>query len=61
MNAVNSYGRAVGATHAIGFLVGGWLGAYWGVEIYPPQWVEKVEYSKELLELADKLLQLLSG
>jgi ADP-ribosylglycohydrolase len=61
LNAVNSYGRAGGATHAIGFLVGGWLGAYWGVEIYPPQWVEKVEYSKELLELADKLLQLLSG
>ena len=60
LNAVNSYGKFGGITSAIGFLVGGWLGAYWGVEIYPPEWVERVEYSNQLLELADKLLYTLT-
>jgi ADP-ribosylglycohydrolase len=54
-NAVNSYGPYGGATAYIGFLVGAWIGAYWGLEVYPPQWVEKVELSKELLKLAEEL------
>ncbi len=56
-NAVNACGEVGGATAAIGFLVGAWIGAYWGIEIYPPEWVKKVEHSTHLLELADKLYE----
>jgi len=61
LNAVNSYGDFGGATPAVAFLVGGWIGAYWGVEVFPPQWVERVEFSKELLQLAEKLYELLTS
>ena len=59
LNAINAYGEYGGATAAIGFLVGAWIGAYWGIEIFPPKWVEKVEHSNQLLELADKLCEIL--
>ena len=58
LNAINSYGDYGGATAAIGFLVGAWIGAYWGIEIFPPEWVEKVEHSTHLLELVDKLYEI---
>ncbi|NPB05945.1 MAG: ADP-ribosylglycohydrolase family protein [Aquificae bacterium] len=58
LNAVNAYGEAGGATAALGFLVGAWVGAYWGIEVFPPEWVEKVEHSKRLRELAQKLYEL---
>lgn len=61
LNAVNSYGEFGGATAAIGFLVGAWIGAYWGIEVYPPEWVERVEFSKELLQLAEKLYDILTS
>jgi ADP-ribosylglycohydrolase len=59
-NAVNAYGDFGGATAYIGFLVGTWIGAYWGIEVYPPEWIEKVQYSKELLEFAEKLYKTIS-
>ena len=61
LNAVNAYGEFGGATAAIGFLVGAWIGAYWGMEVYPPEWVERVEFSKELLQLAEKLYDILTS
>jgi ADP-ribosylglycohydrolase len=60
LNAINSYGEFGGDTDAIGFLVGGWIGAYWGIEVFPPEWVEKVQYSKELQELAEKLYEIVT-
>jgi len=61
LNAVNSYGATGGATTALGFMVGQWIGAYWGEEVFPPEWIEKVELAKELEELAEKLYRLLFG
>ncbi len=61
LNAVNSYGDFGGATAAVGFLVGAWIGAYWGIEVFPPEWVEKVELSKELVQLAEKIYELLTS
>ena len=61
LNAVNSYGDFGGATAAIGFLVGAWIGAYWGIEVYPPEWVEKVEFSKELIALVERLYDILTS
>ncbi len=61
LNAVNAYGEYGGATADIGFLVGAWIGAYWGIEVYPPQWVERVEFAKELQQLAEKLYEILSS
>jgi ADP-ribosylglycohydrolase len=59
LNAVNAYGEFGGDTDAIGFLVGSWIGAHWGIEVFPPQWVEKVQYSDELLQLAEQLYNIL--
>jgi ADP-ribosylglycohydrolase len=61
LNAVNAYGEVGGATAALGFMVGQWIGAYWGVEVFPPEWIEKVEHAKELIKLAEKLYELLFG
>jgi len=60
LNAVNAYGDFGGDTDAIGFLVGAWVGAYWGIEVFPSDWVEKVQYSKELQELAEKLYEIVT-
>ena len=60
LNAVNAYGDYGGATAAIGFLVGAWIGAYWGIEIFPPEWIKKVEHSTKLIELADKLFEIVT-
>jgi len=60
-NAVNAYGEYGGATAYIGFLVGAWIGAYWGIEVYPPEWVKKVELGEELLKLSEELYKILTG
>ena len=61
LNAVNAYGPFGGATAAIGFLVGAWIGGYWGIEVFPPEWVQKVEYGKELELLAEELFKILTS
>ena len=60
LNAVNSYGEYGGATAAIGFLVGAWIGAYWGIEVFPPEWVDRVQYAKELTTLAEELYKIVN-
>jgi ADP-ribosylglycohydrolase len=59
LNAVNAYGEIGGSTAALGFMVGQWIGAYWSVDIFPPEWKERVEHAKVLEELAEKLYRLL--
>jgi ADP-ribosylglycohydrolase len=58
LNAVNAYGEVGGATSALGFMVAQWIGAYWGEEIFPPEWREKVEHAKKLAKLAEELYRL---
>jgi ADP-ribosylglycohydrolase len=58
LNAVNSYGDFGGDTDAIAFLVGGWVGAYWGIEVFPEHWVKDVEFSEELLKLSEELYKI---
>lgn len=59
LNAVNAYGEMGGATSALGFMVGQWIGAYWGIEIFPPEWKEEVQHGKELERLAEELYKIL--
>ena len=52
---VNSYGDFGGDTDSIGFLVGSFLGAYFGESIFPRHLLEELEGSDRYEELAEKL------
>jgi len=53
--AVNSYGDFGGDTDSVGFLVGSFLGAYFGEAVFPRHLVEELENSSRYEELAEKL------
>ncbi|HIC97590.1 MAG TPA: ADP-ribosylglycohydrolase family protein, partial [Aquificaceae bacterium] len=53
--AVNSYGEFGGDTDAIGFLVGAFTGAYFGVGVFPHHLIGELEDSKRYESLAEKL------
>ncbi|EDP76102.1 ADP-ribosylglycohydrolase family protein [Hydrogenivirga sp. 128-5-R1-1] len=53
--AVNSYGDFGGDTDSIGFLVGSFLGAYFGESVFPRHLIEELENSNRYEELAEKL------
>ncbi len=59
LNAVNACGGAGGATSALGFMVGQWIGAYWGIEVFPEGWRKRVQHAGVLEGLAEKLYRLL--
>lgn len=60
-DGVNSYGDFGGDTDAIGYLVGAYLGAYWGSDIFPPHLVENLENSGYYISLADKLYDIVEN
>ncbi|RLJ70345.1 ADP-ribosylglycohydrolase [Hydrogenivirga caldilitoris] len=53
--AVNSYGDYGGDTDAIAFLVGAFVGAYFGDSVFPPHLLEELEGSRKYEGLAEKL------
>ncbi|WP_457600219.1 ADP-ribosylglycohydrolase family protein [Hydrogenivirga sp.] len=53
--AVNSYGDFGGDTDAIAFLVGAFLGSYFGLSVFPEHLIEELENSNKYEELAEKL------
>ncbi len=57
-SAVNSYGDYGGDTDSIGYLVGSYLGAYFGERVFPPYLVENLENSSYYISLADKLYEI---
>ncbi len=59
-NAVNSYGEFGGDTDSIAFLVGSFLGAYYGRMVFPQDMIKKLENSRELLDLANKLCEMVA-
>jgi len=56
--AINSYGKFGGDTDSIGYLVGAYVGAYWGVEVFPPELLENLENSNYYISLAQKLYEM---
>ena len=54
-HGVNSYGEFGGDTDSIGFLVGSFLGAYYGIEVFPRNLVEELENSSRYINLAERL------
>jgi ADP-ribosylglycohydrolase len=57
-SAVNSYGEFGGDTDAIGYLVGAYIGAYWGESVFPIYLIENLENSGYYISLADKLYRI---
>ncbi len=53
--AVNSYGEFGGDTDSIGFLVGAFVGSYFGESVFPRHLIESLENSRKYEELAQKL------
>ncbi len=54
-SAINSYGDFGGDTDAIGYLVGAYIGAYWGEDVFPQYLIENLENSDYYISLAQKL------
>ncbi len=52
---VNSYGSFGGDTDAIGFLVGSFVGAYFGVGVFPSHLIARLEDAVRYEEMAQKL------
>jgi len=52
---INSYGSFGGDTDAIGFLVGSFIGAYFGLGAFPSHLVERLEDATRYEEMAQKL------
>jgi len=52
---VNSYGSFGGDTDAIGFIVGSFLGAYFGQDLFPADLISKLENATRYEEMAEKL------
>ncbi len=52
---VNSYGEFGGDTDSIGFLVGAFVGAYFGKQVFPSHLLDSLENSSKYEELAQKL------
>ncbi len=52
---INSYGAFGGDTDSIGFLVGAFTGAYFGVGVFPAHLIENLEDSIRYEELAENL------
>ncbi|WP_448583511.1 ADP-ribosylglycohydrolase family protein [Thermocrinis sp.] len=55
---INSYGKFGGDSDAIGYLVGSYVGAYFGLEAFNWELVEKLENSDYYISLAKKLFEI---
>ncbi|WP_448587447.1 ADP-ribosylglycohydrolase family protein [Thermocrinis sp.] len=55
---INSYGKFGGDTDAIGYLVGSYVGAYFGIDAVDVELVEKLESLDYHISLAKKLLEI---
>jgi len=56
--AVNSYGKFGGDTDAIGYLVGAYLGAYFGMSAFDTELVEKLEKIDYYISLSERLWEI---
>jgi ADP-ribosylglycohydrolase len=56
--AVNSYGKFGGDTDAIGYLVGAYLGAYFGMSAFDTELVEKLEKVDYYISLSERLWEI---
>jgi len=56
--AVNSYGKFGGDTDAIGYLVGAYLGAYFGMSPFDTELVEKLEKVDYYISLSERLWEI---
>jgi ADP-ribosylglycohydrolase len=56
--AVNSYGKFGGDTDAIGYLVGAYLGAYFGMSAFDSELVEKLEKVDYYISLSERLWEI---
>ncbi len=56
--ATNSYGEFGGDTDAIGYLVGAYLGAYFGMSAFDTELVEKLEKVDYYISLSERLLEI---
>jgi ADP-ribosylglycohydrolase len=56
--AVNSYGKFGGDTDAVGYLVGAYLGAYFGMSPFDTELVEKLEKVDYYISLSERLWEI---
>jgi len=56
--SVNSYGKFGGDTDSIGYLVGSYIGAYFGAEAFDWELVEKLENSDYYISLAKRFFEI---
>jgi ADP-ribosylglycohydrolase len=56
--AVNSYGKFGGDTDAVGYLVGAYLGAYFGMSAFDTELVEKLEKVDYYISLSERLWEI---
>jgi len=58
LEAVNSYGKFGGDTDAVGYLVGAYLGAYFGMSPFDTELVEKLEKVDYYISLSERLWEI---
>ena len=57
-SGINSYGKSGGDTDAIGYLVGSYLGAYFGLQAFDEELLEKLENLDYYISLSNRLLEI---
>jgi len=58
-HGVNSYGEFGGDTDSIGFMVGAFVGAKFGLDVFPRELVDNLENSGYYINIANKLMDII--